>query len=978
MKKIVSVISMLAVSLGLHAGEHDGAANLEYSVFGFYNRAPISNPAAAQATQQKARQLFNGWNAGVDKHSGLAKDMFGPAVSLPGNTNRQKADAVLNGKLSAFGVEAQQWKNVRDSKFDHAAYVDYVQEAYGREVVFSRMSFRFTTDGKLQRVKMRFYGNPEKGLVPTVSSEAALASGVMNQGLTDVSSPDVKMVGDWVWFPVPVNSGYELHPAWKFTITGMRPNEMPADMYGYIDATTGALLYRTSNINETFEVKVTGEVYKTNPNVSTTVEPLQAMRVTIGGTNYYTDDTGLASVASANAPANVTYTLRGRWSRVYDENNNTPSFTKNMTTSGDVYQFPTTNGVEVRHITAFYHVNIVHDYMKTHYPSFTVMDNEMRTNIDRSGNTCNAFYNGTSINFYKPQSTCRAFSEVGDIVYHEYGHGISRRFYQDQSASFTNGALGEANSDVWAMSINQDGIVGEGAFYSGGNIRNYTGTPKVYPNDIKGEVHADGEILAGAWWDVAVNIANADSMAILFALTQYDVPDGPSGTEGEIYHDILISALMNDDDDANLGNGTPHFKAIVEAFAKHGIFLLQDATIEHTEVAHQTPGAVVTLNAKLTLANPTFFNKLQLVYRDRYNGSGWDTTSMTNTTGNDYTGQIPGYPGGTIVDYYFIAADVINASAFGLPRGFKPDLVLASQVTLPYQFGFGINNRRMTVDFEGTLDGWQIGLASDDATSGQWIQDVPVGTSIFGSGQNLPIQPGQDHTTGTGKCLVTGNAGASSPFSFADIDNGKTTVLTPVFQMPFYQPIIEYYRWFSNDRGSTQGARNDYWTVEVRAENSQLWRRVDYTRESDQAWRRRIFRVSEFLPGINSVQVRFIATDELQSSLPANGQDIVEAAIDDFMIYEGAPLGVNNMPENVRAEVYPNPADNTLNISLPEGSKGSITLYDLTGKIINKTDVNESAAKYSINTSGLAAGTYLVLTQTQYAVQNTKVIINHR
>ncbi|MBZ0100510.1 MAG: T9SS type A sorting domain-containing protein, partial [Taibaiella sp.] len=671
----------------------------------------------------------------------------------------------------------------------------------------------------------------------------------------------------------------------------------------------------------------------------------------------------------------VTYSVRGPWS-VVRVGGNTPSFTALMLTSPATYSLPIqdTTQPEFRAVSAFYHVNKVHDFMKGYWPSFTGMDaNPLNTNVDISGNTCNAFYsNGNySINFYGPQNACRAFSIVSDIVYHEYGHGISYRFYSANGANFSNGAMGEGNSDVWAMCINRDGVVGDGAYINGGNIRSYLGTPKVYPNDIIGEVHADGEIIAGAWWDVAVNTGSIDTMAKLFTLTHYDLPNGPNGTEGQVYHDVLISALMNDDDDANLGNGTPHFTEIVEAFARHGIYLLSDAEVEHKEVPHQPNNTAVAINAKLILSNPTFFDKLYLIYRDRYGAGTWDSVAMTNTSGNDYTAQIPGFPGGTIVDYYFRAQDIVSVSSFGLPKGFNPS-VNWSELTLPYQYAVGIGYRRYTQDFEGSIDGWQLSDPTDNATGGQWVHDTLVASSDNG----LIIQPGTDNTNGNGKCLVTGNANPISPASAADVDNGKTTVLTPYFDLPFYEPVIEYYRWYSNDRGSNSNLRTDYWTVEIHPQNSIIWKRVDYTKQSDQNWRRRIFRVSEFFTNVKTIQMRFVAEDRVLNGYPQNGQNVVEAAIDDFIIYEGSPLTIADK-NAVEAKIYPNPADEMVNVVVPAGSKGSITLYDVTGRTITKVDITEGADTYGIVTSAIPAGTYLVLVQTQFAVQNNKVVISH-
>ena len=72
-------------------------------------------------------------------------------------------------------------------------------------------------------------------------------------------------------------------------------------------------------------------------------------------------------------------------------------------------------------------------------------------------------------------------------------------------------------------------------------IRRYDIDPKVFPTDLVGQVHADGEIIAGAWWDYSKNVGSTDSMAKLFAETLLsDKPDGANGTEGVVYYLSLI------------------------------------------------------------------------------------------------------------------------------------------------------------------------------------------------------------------------------------------------------------------------------------------------------------------------------------------------------------------------------------------------------------------------------------------------------
>lgn len=977
MKKVFITLGLAVLTAtASQAKEHTHDHSLEYSVFSDFRFLKPVNGNAMAATQEVVAQNFPGWSAGVDKLNSRVRNMFGTALHVSGGTNADKAYNLINGKLSKLGIEGGQWVMTRNEDYGHVSYVDFSQKVDGRDVVFSKLSFRFTPSGELVRVKMRTYAQPEADMQPILSANDVLAGKAITSELSNVNITSKNVDDNWVWFPVPTPTGYVMRPAYKYEVIGLfADDEHPAILEGYIDAANGELLYRMNHVQETFEVTVQSEVYKGSRLTPMTMEPQADMRVTIGGQNYITDANGTVNVASANAPQTVTFALRGPWTRVVN-NNSTPSVTATLNNATNTYTYQATGGTEVSDLNAFYHVNVIHDFLKEHLPTFTGMDNDLRTNVDITSGSCNAFYNGTSINFYAANGNCRSFAEIGDIVYHEYGHGINRQYYADNGAGFMrNGSLNEGYADIWAIGVNKDGIVGEGAFVSGGNIRSYVGTPKVYPRDLRGEVHADGEIIAGAWWDLAVNWNNnVDSMIMLFAKGFTDLPDGPLGTEGEIYHDILISALMDDDDDANLSNGTPHFSEIAEAFARHGIFLMSDAVMNHTELAHQTANQPITVNASLVLNNPMFFQDLKLFYRVR--GSQWDTVAMSNTSGLNFTAQIPPQPQGTLVDYYFGVFDFLNTSVSGLPNGYTSDPSLAVQTTIPYQFGVGIS-QRMVQDFESAANDWTTGIASDNATAGIWMQAVPIATFTSATYGSLPVQMGQDHTTGSGQCMVTGN---SFSVTAQDVDQGRTTLETPVIDLTgFFDPIVEYYRWYSNDRASSSPSniRSDDWQVQINNPLSFIWKNVDHTYQSDHEWRRRIFKVSEYWVGAESIQMRFIASDMLNASRSNDGQNLVEGAVDDFIIYDAAPLSVGKTPANVKAEAYPNPADQQINVVMPKGMVGDMQLLNVAGQVVSKQKIDGTTTNYTVDTKTVAAGTYMLYIQTDKAVQSITVVVSH-
>lgn len=958
-------LGLAATCTNAMAQQYDYEA-YDKSVFSNYRFLQAKDKGAMMATVEKVKYSFPGWNASVDKLNNNFLDIYGDAIAVQGNTLLEKTQNLITGKLKDLSVDKAEWILSRNEQAPHASYVDYDQYINGHNVVFSRLSFRFTTANKLVRIRMNNYGAPTAA-APAKDAASMLRTQALTSDLSGIKDPVITVANDWVWFPVPSANGYDVKPAWGFTVTGTSADNFPMELKGYIDGMTGELLYRTNDIKEAFNVKVKGSVYTSQNNITTppvaTDEPLANLTITIGSTSYNADDTGGINISALNAPQTPTFKLQGPWSVVHTggSSGTIPSFSQAIATNGTTYIFPNTSPSTIQHVNAYYHVNIVHDFMKKYLPTFTNMDVALPTNVDLTSGSCNAFYNGNSINFYAASGACASFAKVGDIVYHEYGHGISGRFYSaHSSSSIDNGALNEGCSDVWAFSITRDSILGRNSYITGGNIRSYSGA-KVYPQDIKGEVHADGEIIAGSWYYVAIYTGSFDTMTNIFTKTYFDVPDGPAGTEGQVYHDVLVSAILNDDDDGQLSNGTPHMAAIVRAFADHGIYLMSDAVINHTELNHQPAGQPINIAAQLTLTESAFFQDLKLFYKVRGN-TQWDSVALTNTGNYNFTGQIPAQPGGAIVDYCFAVYDVLNNSTFGFPNGYN-HLGTPSQMTIPYQFGVGLN-QVLKVDFETPANDWTIAnVTNDDATNGKWIQAVPIAASY----QGLIMQTGADHTSGTGQCLVTGNG--------SNVDNGRTTAMSPVYDLTsFTYPVFEYYRWYSNDRGLN--ARSDVWNVQVRDSKSSFWKSVDYTYQSDYSWRRRVFAMQEYLPVSKTVQIKFVASDAVNTSLTNNGQNNIEAAVDDFAIYDIWPVSVDKT-QQVKATIYPNPADNTLNITLPPSLKGKLALYDMTGKAVASAELDGSTTLYHINTSQLPAGNYMLMIEANKLIQSKKVTIAH-
>ena len=165
-----------------------------------------------------------------------------------------------------------------------------------------------------------------------------------------------------------------------------------------------------------------------------------------------------------------------------------------------------------------------------------------------------------------------------DIVYHEYGHGLTWRMIGSMSGPMS-GAIGEGMSDVLALLFNNDNDrVGEYSASDPLGIRtqpyqNYTRTYKDFGGT---EVHLDGEIYGAIGW----RLRNNFSAAGLGVDTLLDyLVDGMNETEPgpaiEDMRDGILQAIRN----AGETLDGPQQCRVWEAFAHYGVGVGAQATV---------------------------------------------------------------------------------------------------------------------------------------------------------------------------------------------------------------------------------------------------------------------------------------------------------------------------------------------------------------------------------------------------------------
>ena len=211
-----------------------------------------------------------------------------------------------------------------------------------------------------------------------------------------------------------------------------------------------------------------------------------------------------------------------------------------------------------------------------------------------------------------------------------------------------------------------------------------------------------------------------------------------------------------------------------------------------------------------------------------------------------------------------IVISVYDADGYIYSESF--DIVLG-QTEIVSSFNFEIEN-----------SGWTVGALDDTADAGIWEIAAPVAT-YFESNQ---AQPGEDHSEDGDLCYMTGSAIGGS-VGFDDVDNGKTTLFSPVFDLSGNNEVlVSYWKWYTNDVGDNPN--NDYWKVDV-TNDGQNWYPLENTNESSPEWIKKQFLLaSQGIAITSQMQFRFIAEDELYPGDSGSGGSIVEAAIDDFTI----------------------------------------------------------------------------------------------
>jgi len=819
--------------------------------------------------------------------------------------------------------------------------VNFAQYHDGMRVVGGRADVVLTDSGRVFFFGSDIYPDISLDSRPALSASAGFERAVSAVGLSSESATQQEL--ETVILPEHRQSGNVYRAAHRVM---HYHDSVPARWESYVDASTGDVLWRLDRL---FAVDFSG-------NVDAEIED-QSWCDGVSMRDLMDHDVVITDVGSAVTGVDGTFTLpyegtddheiiyelKGPWADVY--NFNGPDAYVSDTITPGVHKTHTWLDVncDIAERDAFYFTNRVHDFITTVDPDLDYggwPNNQMDVNVNRSDGYCpgNAWYSGTSINFCLAGGSYANTARIGDVVYHEYGHGCVDWTW---GGSGPPSDLHEGNSDIIANLITKYSIIGYGFYAShcAYGIRNSDNNLR-YPEDLNGSGHHDGQIIAGFIWDSRENLiaslGEAVAEPLIAEIWQFGRKMGKPMTQP----DQVYWTFVADDDDGDLTNGTAHYMDLCDAADHHGfdcLPLTPGVHFSHSELWEQTPtrdAYEVTATAWSTEGNVI---PGSVVMHWRVNGGGWMDVPMTPTGDPDeFTANIPEQSLGEYIEYYLEGEDDLGYGGTG-PEGAPANL-----------WDFQIVTYYDALEAES---GWVIGADDDDAVRGVWERVDPTGTAAAPSDDSTPF-PGTH-------CFITdqhdGDEGGWQGES--DIDGGKTTLFSPVYDVTGSATIatLKYRRWYSTDTGNNGG--EDPWVVSISNDAGDTWVEIENTTASDRSWL--VVEVDLFthFPEPESLQVMFEASDYGTNA-------IVEAGVDDLSIIADlgqGPVSVEPAGAGIPAAAYlagasPNPFNprTTIHYGLTETGSVRLEIYDISGrKIRGLVDTVQRAGHHAIAWDGL-------------------------
>ncbi|MFL6233355.1 MAG: hypothetical protein ACJ76N_09500 [Thermoanaerobaculia bacterium] len=606
------------------------------------------------------------WNAAIDKRTGLVTFAEGGNVAwIPGRGNKlatkdlggllkakpqidlEVMDAIARDYMprvkSFLGVDPAQLTLNRarsGQPAGHVWFVDYDVVREGMLIEGARLVFR-VNNGNLIQYGTENLPSPGATVPPTRLTKKQALDAVSRYIGGFQAGDSFRDNGSLHLLPSAVPSkrfaeGYEvgkgrgIAKVWQLVF---HRDGVMGTWRARVDAATGDVLELT-DINDYVSAQVTGGTYLNSPTTgSEVVRPAPYANVSSGG---FTNSAGIYNFTSGT----VTSTLSGQFVKITDtcgaisQGSDASGNIAFGTSTGTNCTTPGHGGVGNTHSSReqFYQVNRIKEVVRGWLPSNTWINGVLTVNVNLN-QTCNAYWNGSTLNFFKSGGGCNNTGEIAGVSLHEFGHGIDQN---DGTGTATDGATGESYGDTTALIALHNSCLGAG--FLAGNCSGYgdactsctgvrdadfakhtSNTPATADNFIRvhcpagsggtgpcgKEVHCESYVPTETMWDLAARDLPSPGTGIawtildrLWYLSRNTATKSFSCTAGTTFTSNGCSAgslwkvfRSVDDDDGNLTNGTPHGGALFAAFNRHGIACTTDTGASTTFAGCAAPAS---------------------------------------------------------------------------------------------------------------------------------------------------------------------------------------------------------------------------------------------------------------------------------------------------------------------------------------------------------------------------------------------------
>jgi hypothetical protein len=543
-------------------------------------------------------------------------EMFGAPAS----------DLRLDAKSSAnVGTDRQVW------------LIELQQTYRGVPVEGANVFFRINNGNIVQ------FGNEKVapvhiGTKPSLDNAAALAAVLKSAGFALSQVSEILNPGTLKIYPAltagerpaelfngAAGSGYNHLLVWELAF---RRTGDAATYQALVDASSGRVLQIVDQ-NRYTAAQVTGGIYPTTNTDPESVRGLPFAAVTNGAAKT-TDAAGGYDYSGGTA----TSVLDGKYFKMTDNcgavslSSSTDGNLAFGTSGGTDCTTPGVGGAGNTHSsrTGFYHLTNINRKASGFLPGNAWLASKVTANMNINS-TCNAFWNGTTVNFYRSGGGCSNTGEIAAVFLHEWGHGMDT----NSGGAASDAGTGEAVGDTFAFLETKDPCIGQN-FQPGVNCANCTACTGVrdvadfatggsaviakpstvtdnaglncdryscpyyqffiigaYQGPMGYEGHCESVIASSANWELSQKLisrygttagwAAMDSIwykSLTPSKSAYRVASGGKcntaavvdGCAATNWYTVYLSV---DDDDGNLANGTPNGCRIWDAFNAHGI-----------------------------------------------------------------------------------------------------------------------------------------------------------------------------------------------------------------------------------------------------------------------------------------------------------------------------------------------------------------------------------------------------------------------